>query len=89
VTCRSSSFGFGVGVATWVVAELGEHPGAENDPQAGLAQVDLSVRVLAKTRLHLPGQHLGLLGHRRQHHYQRRRAGRISRHHRGSGSQLL
>src|SRR5829696_5001662 len=58
----------GVGVANWVVAELGEHPGAENDPQAGLAEVDLSVRVLAKTLLHLPGQHLGLLCHRRQNH---------------------
>ena len=40
--------GLGVGVAVGVVAELGEHPGAEDDAEAGLAEVDLSVRVLAK-----------------------------------------
>lgn len=33
----------------WAVSELGEHPGAEDGPQAGLAEVDLSVWVLAKT----------------------------------------
>jgi hypothetical protein len=54
-----------------------------------LAAVDLSVRVLAKTLLHLPGQHLGLGHHRGQHGDQRRGAGRISRDHRGSGGQLL
>jgi hypothetical protein len=31
-----------------------------------LAAVDLSVRVLAKTLLHLPGQHLGLRRDRRE-----------------------
>jgi hypothetical protein len=45
--------GSGVGVAGGVVAELGQHPGAEHDAQAGLAEVDLSVRVLAKMRLDL------------------------------------
>ena len=61
MTCRSSSS------APWrrhsgpVVAELCEHPGTEDDTEAGLAAVDLNVRVLAKTLLHLPGQHLGLV----------------------------
>src|SRR5712692_8534305 len=32
-------------VTTRVVAELGQHPGAENRSQAGLGQDDLSVRV--------------------------------------------
>ena len=36
------------GVAARVVAELAEHPGAEDGCQAGLGQVDLSVRVPAK-----------------------------------------
>ena len=67
MTCRSSSSGFGVDVAVGVVAELGEHPGTEDDTEAGLAAVDLSVRVLAKTLLHLPGQYLGLGCHRGQH----------------------
>jgi hypothetical protein len=40
--------GFGVGVTVLVVTELGEHPGAEHGGEAGLAEVDLSVRVLAK-----------------------------------------
>ena len=44
-----------------VVAELGEHPGAEDVSQAGLGQVDLSVRVPAKIRLHLALQGLDLL----------------------------
>jgi len=37
-----------------VVSELGKRPGAEHGPKAGLALVDLSVRVPAKTLLHLP-----------------------------------
>ena len=45
-------------------SELGQHPGAEDHPEAGLAAVDLNVRVPAKTLLHLPGQHLGLRDHR-------------------------
>src|SRR5438309_7652501 len=44
---------FRSGVAGLVVAELGKHPGAEHDTQAGLAEVDLSVRVLAKMGLDL------------------------------------
>jgi hypothetical protein len=45
--------GSGVAVAGDVVTELGKHPGAEHDAQAELAEVDLSVRVLAKMRLDL------------------------------------
>ena len=44
----------------WVVAELAEHPGAEDRSQAGLGQDDLSVRVRPKMRLHLPFHHLDL-----------------------------
>jgi hypothetical protein len=44
----------GVAVAVGIVAELGKHPGTEDLPEPGLAQVDLSVRVPAKTL----GQHL-------------------------------
>src|ERR1035437_6050855 len=46
--------GAGSGVAGRVVAELGEHPGAQDGPQSGLAEVDLSVRVLTKTGLDRP-----------------------------------
>ena len=53
--------GLAAGVPVRVVAELAEHPGAEDGSQAGLGQVDLSVRVLAKIRLHLPLQDLDLL----------------------------
>ena len=53
--------GLARGVPVGVVAELGEHPGAEDRSQAGLGQVDLSVRVPAKMRLHLPLQGLDLL----------------------------
>lgn len=35
-----------------VIAEFTEHPGGEDYPETGLAGVDLSVRVLAKMRLH-------------------------------------
>ena len=35
-----------------VVAELGQHPGTEDDAEAGLAGVDLSVRVPAKMLAH-------------------------------------
>jgi len=52
--------GSGVGVAGRVVPELGEHPGTEDCPEAGLAQVDLSVRVPTKTRVRLGLQHRGL-----------------------------
>ena len=40
--------GLAVGVAVRVVAELCEHPGAEDGAHAGLGQVDLSVRVPAE-----------------------------------------
>ena len=40
--------GLGVGVPVLVVTELGDHPSAEHDAQTTLAEVDLSVRVLAK-----------------------------------------
>src|ERR1035437_3205662 len=43
--------GTGALVASGVVAELCEHPGAQDGPQSGLAEVDLSVRVPAKTGL--------------------------------------
>src|SRR5882672_7642427 len=52
--------GFRVGVPVRVIAELAEHPGAENNAQAGLGLVDLSVRVPAKMRLYLPFQDLHL-----------------------------
>jgi hypothetical protein len=44
-----------------VVAEFAEDPGAEDGSHAVLGQVDLSVRVAAKIRLHLPLQGLDLL----------------------------
>src|SRR5579859_2059877 len=53
--------GLAAGVAVRVVAELAEDPGAEDESQAGLGQVDLSVRVTAKNRLHLALQRLDLL----------------------------
>ena len=46
--------GFAVTVAVRVVAEFAEHPGTRNCAHAGLGQVDLSVRVLAKMLPHLP-----------------------------------
>lgn len=49
--------GAGTLVAVGVVAELAEYPGAEDLTEAGLAPVDLRVRVPAKTRLDLPLQH--------------------------------
>src|ERR1035437_2990291 len=48
--------GAGAVVAGGVVAELCEHPGAQDGPQSGLAEVDLSVRVPPKTGLDLPFQ---------------------------------
>jgi hypothetical protein len=53
----------GVGVAGRVVPEFGEHPGTEDRTEAGLARDDLSVRVLAKTPLHLGFEDSGLLDH--------------------------
>lgn len=53
--------GFGVGVAALRVAELGEHPGAEDRSQPGLGQDDLSGRVRPKMGLDLPFQDLDLL----------------------------
>src|SRR5712692_1868796 len=53
--------GLAAGIPVRVVAEFAEHPGAEDGSQAGLGQVDLSVRVPAKIRLHLPLQGLDLL----------------------------
>ena len=41
--------GLAVGVAVRVVAELAEHPGAEDGAHAGLGPVDLSVRVRRKS----------------------------------------
>jgi len=43
-----------------VVSELGKHPGTKNGCQAGLAEVDLSVRVLTKMGLDLLLQGLDL-----------------------------
>lgn len=43
----------GIGVAGRVFSELGKHPGVEDRAEPRLAQIDLSVRVLAKTRLYL------------------------------------
>jgi len=40
----------------WVVAELGKHPGGEDLAKAGLAAVDLSVRVP------VGGHHIGQVG---------------------------
>src|SRR5665811_856790 len=53
--------GTGTGVAGGVVAELCEHPGAQDGPQSRLAEVDLSVRVPAKTGLDRPFQGGNLL----------------------------
>src|SRR5665811_1825396 len=53
--------GTGAVVAGGVVAELCEHPGAQDGPQSGLAEVDLSVRVPAKTGLDRPFQSRDLL----------------------------
>ena len=46
--------GLGGGEAGRVVPELGQHPGTQDRAEAGLAQHDLSVRVLARRRLQLP-----------------------------------
>lgn len=59
--------GFGVDEAVLVVAELGEHPSAEHDTEAGLAGDDVSVRVLAKTLAHLGLEGRGLLDHLGDH----------------------
>src|ERR1035437_1003833 len=53
--------GTGTVVACWVVAELCEHPSAQDGPQSGLAEVDLSVRVPTKTGLDRPFQGRDLL----------------------------
>src|ERR1035437_1430153 len=45
--------GLAAGVPAGVIAELAEDPGAENRPDSGLGQVDLSVRVPAKMYPHL------------------------------------
>jgi hypothetical protein len=44
-----------------VVAEFAGHPGAGDGTHAGLGQVNLSIKVLARMRLHLPLQGLDLL----------------------------
>ncbi len=36
-----------------VVSELGEHPAGEDHPESGLAQIDLTVRVLPKMGINL------------------------------------
>ncbi len=48
--------GFRVGVTAGGVPELGEHPGAEDSPDTGLAEIDLSVWVPAKMLLDLPSR---------------------------------
>jgi len=48
----------GIGETVPVIAELGQHPGAEDHTEAGLAGVDLSVPVTAK----MVGHHLAQLG---------------------------
>jgi hypothetical protein len=48
--------GTGPVVAGGVVAELCEHPGAQDGPQSGLAEVYLSVRVPAKIGLDRPSR---------------------------------
>jgi hypothetical protein len=48
----------GVGEAGPVIAELGEDPGGEDDTEAGLAGVRLSVPVTAN----MVGHHLAQLG---------------------------
>src|SRR6185312_13215657 len=53
--------GLGGFVAVRVVAELCEHPGAEDGCHAGLGLVDLSVRVPAKMLLHLRFEESDLL----------------------------
>jgi hypothetical protein len=58
---------FGSGVAGRVVAELGQHPSAESAAEPGLAQQDLSGRLLAKRRLQLPFQSAGLGDGGREH----------------------
>jgi hypothetical protein len=44
----------GIGEAASVVSELGQHPGAEDHTEAGLAGIDLIVPVMAK----IVGHHL-------------------------------
>jgi hypothetical protein len=74
----------GVGVAVLVVAELGEHPGAEHDAEAGLAEVDLSVRVLTKMCLDLLLHGLDLAVEGAQDRHLGAHGGRVgSRHDRG------
>ena len=53
----------------------------ENRPEPGLAQVDLNVRVPAKTRLHLTFQHLGLTGQLSDHRQQCLRGGGVGADH--------
>jgi hypothetical protein len=58
---RRSSCGLRRGVPVVGVAELGQHPGAEDRTQSRLGQDDLSGRVLAKMCLHLLGHGRDLL----------------------------
>ena len=59
------------GVAVRVVAELCQHPGAEDRSQAGLGRDDLSVRVLTEMGVHLSLQGLDLLAEGGDHRDQR------------------
>jgi hypothetical protein len=52
--CRVVLASLGIGEPVRVIAELGQDPGAEDDAQAGLAGVDVSVQVAAK----MCGHHL-------------------------------
>jgi hypothetical protein len=72
-----------------VVSEFGGHPGAEDHAEAGLAQVDLNVRVPAKTLLRLVFQHSGLVDHLGGHRQQRGHGGGVGRHHVWPGGQLF
>lgn len=78
----------GVGTAVRVVSELGEHPGAQDRPEPGLAQVDLSVRVPAKTRLHLAPERPDLGDQGVDDGDQRAHRRGVGAHHAGMGLQL-
>ena len=70
-------------------ADRPEHPGAEDHSEAGLAQVDLNVRVPAKTRVHLLLEDRGLTDHLGDHRDQRRDRRGVGVHDSGAGGQLL
>ena len=81
--------GFRAGVAAGRVAELGEHPGAEDLPDARLAEDDLSVRVPTKMGLYLLLEEADLCVQGGQDRYQRPHRHRVRRGYRGGLAQLL